>query len=351
MRVPLSISLSLSHPASALLPPPPRRRSDLYTENGIRAPSFTFAEYLPQFGAYVSALTAQAGLPPARIQGGTFCCHRGDFDAGIDTILSSFTSELASFSYHHYPLSHCHGSSPTLSQLLADDASTKGVHELAPFAADAAKRGVPFFIGEGNSVSCGGTKGVSDVFGATLWAVDVLFNAAAAGISRWNFHGCPEGAYTAVAYPSPTTSDVPDVRPLFYGIWLFTQATAHRASTYAPAVTTSNPLIKVHASRDGGGVWRVVLIHKDASAGVGAARVTVAAPAGAAGAASLLRMAPTSGGASAHNGIYLSGLTFDNSTDGRPVGTLVPEAVPLAAGGYAFDLDAASLVLLTLPPV
>ena len=45
-RLPLSISPS--HPASALLPPPPRHRSDLYTENGIRAPNFTFAEYLPQ---------------------------------------------------------------------------------------------------------------------------------------------------------------------------------------------------------------------------------------------------------------------------------------------------------------
>jgi hypothetical protein len=73
--------------------------------------------------------------------------------------------------------------------------------------------GIPFYIGEGNSVSCGGMPGVSNVFGATLWAMDSLFSVASVGVGRWNFHGGPQdgGAYTAISYDNATTN-LPRVR-------------------------------------------------------------------------------------------------------------------------------------------
>lgn len=40
---------------------------------------------------------------------------------------------------------------------------------LAPYVQTALATGIPFYIGEGNSVSCGGQYNISDVFGATLW--------------------------------------------------------------------------------------------------------------------------------------------------------------------------------------
>jgi len=34
--------------------------------------------------------------------------------------------------------------------------------------------GVPFVIGEGNTASCGGQKGVSDTLASAIWALDFL---------------------------------------------------------------------------------------------------------------------------------------------------------------------------------
>lgn len=49
-------------------------------------------------------------------------------------------------------------------------------------------------------------------------SIDVLFNMASVGVTRWNFHGGPGGAYTWVTYAN-TSQDQPVVKPLFYGIW------------------------------------------------------------------------------------------------------------------------------------
>ena len=47
-----------------------------------------------------------------------------------------------------------------------EDASAAGIGSfIAPYAAVAAAAGLPMYIGEGNSVSCGGAKNVSDVLG------------------------------------------------------------------------------------------------------------------------------------------------------------------------------------------
>ena len=43
-----------------------------------------------------------------------------------------------------------------------------------------------------------GVLGVSNTFASTLWAIDEVLNMAVRGILRFNFHGEPTGAYTAV---------------------------------------------------------------------------------------------------------------------------------------------------------
>lgn len=198
--------------------------------------------------------------------------------------------------------------------------------------------------GEGNSVACGGAEGVSDVFGAALWALDAVFYAASLGVSRWNFHGGPAGAYTAIAYKSRASS-VPDVRPLYYAIWAVATAVAGDARLMNASVVSSNPGVRAWALRAAGGTWRVVLLHKDSNATAPAS--VVVRPAAACGStASVTRLTAGGGGITAKYGISFGGQTFDGSADGTPQGTHVAESVPSVGGAWSFALPPGSGAVL-----
>ena len=56
------------------------------------------------------------------------------------------------------------------------------------------------------------------------------------------------------------------------------------------------------------------------------------------------------GGIYARTGISFGGLTFDGSDDGVPRGTPTNETItPGAEGTYCFDIEPASVAILTLP--
>ena len=234
------------------------------------------------------------------------------------------------------------------------DASAAGLAAgVAPDVAIAAAQGVPLYIGEGNSVSCGGTTGVSDRWAAAVWAVDVLFNVAAVGISRWHFHGMPGGPYATIAWGDVAT-DVATVRPLFYGQLVFSTAVAGDAELQrVTTVHTTNAFIKAWAVRTAAGLWRVVLIHKDPAAGLSNATVTIVPAGGAlAGDATLVRALPGAAGleSSATDAISFGGLSWATTTDGRPAGSPTSERVAASGGGdFTFELPPASMAILTLP--
>lgn len=296
----------------------------------------------------------------ASLQAGTFCCHNSHFDPNIPAYIQKYKNAgvANSFSYHEYPLSHCNDKNNSLYWLLEDKAASGNLAALQPMIAAAQQVGLPFYIGEGNSISCGGEYGISDTFAATLWSVDSLFAHAAAGITRWNYHGCTGGAYTAIAYEDKT-ADVPTVNPLYYGIWAFTVATQKDSVVYNASITsTTNPYVKVWSTQDASGIWRVTVIHKDVNA-TSPAQVTIAPPASSPaaaavqfGAASLVRLAPSSGSVFSTNGLSFGGLTFDGTTTGKPSGTPVSEPVPEnGRGGYTFNVQPTSVVIFTLLPV
>ncbi len=328
---------------------------DLYGKNGIRPSSFDASQYISEFELYEQALIGEAGLPPSMIQGLTFCCH--SLDSGIPSYLKQFGPHvLKSISYHEYPLNVCEKQKNTIYQLLSDSSVYKSLADLRSIIDGTDAAGLPFYIGEGNSVACGGQANVSDVFAATLWSVDSLLVHASAGVRRWNFHGCPQGAYTAIAYASGASTDVPDVRPLYYGMWAFTRATRGGGVLMNVSITTSNELIKAHAiHNEYAGHWTVVLIHKDVNATTSAS-VTLSLPAAATATAAapppsgtLTRLAPSSGSPYAKDGIAFGGLTFDGSMDGKPQGTPVSETVaPNADGSYSFELHPTSVVIFTV---
>ena len=312
---------------------------DLYPTNGDRPKGWAGADYSREASSVMAQLV-RAGVPPQRFQGLTFCCHR--FDSAIGAYVAANKDLLHSLSYHEYALSVCEGQTNTIFQLLSNAVVDDATARLQPTIAAARSIGRPFFLGEGNSVSCGGEKNVSDVFASALWAVDALLAHAAAGVARWNFHGCEQGAYTAIAY-ADVTQDVPDVRPLFYGMYAFTYAT-RGAELYRAAVTSSNPLVRAYAARTGGGAWSITVVHKDVR-GAGA-RVSVALPGEVGGEGVLVRL--LAGGPWARTGVTFRGLTWDGTTSGRPGGVETVEMVGRAGGRYEFEVPAGSVAILTV---
>jgi len=263
------------------------------------------------------------------------------------TLLKKFKSSLSSISYHRYPLTHCSGHIPTLPQLLTDSSSVQQAQTMKPYADETNAAGLPFYIGEGNSVSCGGMPGVSNTFAATLWSVDFLFNLASIGVKGMNFHGGSGAAYTAINYKAQSDT-VPDVRPLYYGLWFFSQIARNQPKIIVPTVTSSNALIKVWPVVDKKGTTSVVVIHKDLKS-TGPASVSVK-PTTRLNSSAQLYVLQSRDGVNATYGISFAGQTFDGSTDGSPVGQQISTKItPDAAGTYQFKVDVLSIALLVLP--
>jgi hypothetical protein len=219
-------------------------------EKGHRNSSYDYGYYEPEFASYLAAYRQpENGMPPKIVQGATYCSFSNNpngraysFKSNVSRYLDRFgpkgAQELKTFSYHRYPISHCGGSNVTQADLLADRSVVSQVAGLAPIIAACEDRGVPFWIGEGNSCSCGGMPGVSDTFTAALWVGDFLASMSKAGVAGMNFHGGPRGTYPAVAFDSKTGAL--EVRPLYYGLLQFSELVANYSSWLATNTTFSS---------------------------------------------------------------------------------------------------------------
>jgi hypothetical protein len=82
---------------------------------------------------------------------------------------------------------------------------------------------------ESNSVACGGDPGSSDTFAASLWSTDWLFMMAAAGLDGVDFHSTSPFYQPFSFGRNPDGTRFAFVRPIYYGMLLFAEATAHRS--------------------------------------------------------------------------------------------------------------------------
>jgi hypothetical protein len=76
------------------------------------------------------------------------------------------------------------------------------VSQFIPQIEAADRAGIPLVMGETNSVSCGGRSGISDTFGAALWAVDYVLLGATLGLKKIFFHMGAQSEYSAFT-PEP----------------------------------------------------------------------------------------------------------------------------------------------------
>eukprot|EP01064_Diplonema_japonicum_P030699 TRINITY_DN528_c11_g1_i1.p1 TRINITY_DN528_c11_g1~~TRINITY_DN528_c11_g1_i1.p1 ORF type:complete len:566 (+),score=112.48 TRINITY_DN528_c11_g1_i1:62-1759(+) len=208
---------------------------DLYAKHSNtshhRNASYSFGDYRVEFGQFATALRS-AGMPPKMVRGGTFADSKDAWTiGGLQGYLDQYQDVFRSMSYHNYPISYCKKDS---NQTILGHAQAGGVfthvEHKASFVTQVQQLSalsIPFWIGEGNSASCGGVPNVSNTFMSTLWVLDYLSSLAkvGSGPKGMNFHGGPTGQYTPVAVQNTSM----EIRPLYYGLLGFAEFTANEA--------------------------------------------------------------------------------------------------------------------------
>mmetsp|Transcript_29308 Transcript_29308/g.32554 ORF Transcript_29308/g.32554 Transcript_29308/m.32554 type:complete len:489 (-) Transcript_29308:25-1491(-) len=317
---------------------------DLFGENGIRPSGYSFDDYMGDFKLYADAIYSETKIPKKHIQGATFCC-KGDFEKGLPTYMDTDRAFLKTISYHRYPENHCNGNVATLEKLLEDASSVDQAAVQAPYIADAAKLGLPYYIGESNSVACGGQHNVSDILGAALWGVDFMFNLAKVNAAGINFHGGPRSIYGPIDFDF-SDPNVPDVRPLYYAMWVFATTTSHNSVIVDSKVTSDDSLVKVWTVKNQG-KYQVIIIHKNYKGA--SASVSITPPGTKRTQDAMLKVLEGKEGVYSKYGLTYASQTFDNSKDGKPIGTSSPKSIRASDGIYNIVVEPSTIAVLEIP--
>jgi hypothetical protein len=297
--------------------------------NEINLGGVAYADRKVQWEALAAAV--RAAVPGAPLIGPA--TNPGGLGGFLVPFVKDEASKLRLVTHHYYRGS---GTSPTstMEKLLSADPGL--VRALQTLAASAGESHIPdgFRVAETASFSSHGAGGVSDAFGAALWALDFFFDNAGNGSSGINFHGGGQGEDgNRPFYYAPIgeqKSAVTDARPVYYGMLAMSQV--GQGDVIAATATAGALNFTAHALLQADGTLMLVLVNKDPMT---AADVTVDAGAPAASAAAAYLQAAALG---ATSGVTLSGAgvsaagawtpapPFRISAAGREVMLLVPPA-------------------------
>ena len=228
--------------------------------------SYTPGEYATNFGDYGSALRAAGVTTP--LAGPALANPITNFDY-LTSVVAANPGSVGMLTVHRYALSACAipGSPlyPTITRLLRNSASIGLARTLKRSVAFARQSGVPIRLDELNSVTCGGTLGVSDSFASALWATDTLFATAATGIDGVDVQMRPD----ALNAPFLFGAGGAQPRPLLYGMLLFNRALGRGARIAATSVRQPrSSAVNVWAVRAPSHAERVVALNKGTSRAV-----------------------------------------------------------------------------------
>jgi hypothetical protein len=247
--------------------------------------------------------------------------------------------KLQAITIHRYPYSDCSAPGtatyPTVQKLLSEPATAGDAATIKPTVALGRRAGLPVRLSELNSVTCGGTPGVSNTFATALWFPDAVFEFARAGVSAVNLH---VRAYTINAPFSFDRAGI-SARPLLYGILLFRRMLGPD-SRLIDVNAHSGPRVhlKVWAVSVGAHVLNVLLINK------GTTSTTVNLDLPATRAASVIRLLAPS--AASQAGESLAGQQLSDRLTW--IGRRHVETITGAEGRYSVHVRGQSAALLTV---
>ncbi|KAB5589021.1 hypothetical protein CTheo_7533 [Ceratobasidium theobromae] len=189
---------------------------DLYDVHGKRPVNpYTFDIYMNEFQQAVNQLNAAPAFTNRDILlAPSSCCNWNEtqlFEAGF---VEKFKDSLKILAVQHYPTNNCKINGNVLDpQTIFPDFLRHGGSGYSPVSmvnpyrstsAIAATYNKPIVMLETNTGSCGGFPGISDTFGAALWAADLAFQLAAANFSQALLHVGGQNVYYNPFTPPPT---------------------------------------------------------------------------------------------------------------------------------------------------
>lgn len=224
---------------------------ELFGRNGLRPHGYDFDQYASDWQRFYDVIHRRA--PNARFAGPDTASNVN----WVQQFAQRFKGKVILLTSHHYALGPPSNPAMTLQRLLGPDPkllkSIAGIH-------DAMREShLPFRMAETNSCYGGGKKGVSNTFGAALWAANYMFQLAAARFSGINFHGGGYGWYTPIA---GTRTKGFTARPEYYGLLLFTEAAPRQI--IETTLETRLPLLTAYGMRSADGRLRAAVFNKSA---------------------------------------------------------------------------------------
>ncbi len=293
--------------------------------------------YARDFNAYERVLSRVA--PHVPLLGPALADPYGHL-SWISTLLAAPHPGLGAITVHRYPYSACTSPDspkyPTIDRVLSENATAGMAQTVRPAVRLAHQTGLPVWVTEFNSVTCGGVAGVSNTFATALWAPDAAFELMRAGVQGIFLHDRQYAINDPFAFDDRGLR----VRPLFYGLILFARTLgpdARRVPVRRQAKRSAH--LKAWAVKVGEDTLHLLLLNK----GPTSLRVALNLPA--TRAATVLRLLASSPGS--RSGVTLGGQQVNS--DGRWVGTAVHEAVTPRAHRYSLALPRFSAALVTVP--
>jgi hypothetical protein len=231
---------------------------DAYGQHQFRSSPWTFAGYDAEVRDYRRAIARAApgvGFAGPGVSGSQIFVTWGASEA--------LTQRPALLTGHHYPLG-CHQTpAPSIERLLSVEVRKLEGQSLGRFMSVSHSSRIPFRLDEVNSVSCGGTPGISNTFASTLWATGYFAEVMAAGVSGINLQGNPVNCrgYSPLCAGTPrrVASGVLHPQPEWYALLLARSLIGTR-----PLPTTlrspGSPNVVVQAYKVSGGRLRLVVV-------------------------------------------------------------------------------------------
>ncbi|KAF8699112.1 Glycoside hydrolase family 79 protein, partial [Rhizoctonia solani] len=189
---------------------------DLYDQHGKRPQSpYTFDIYMNEFQQAVTQLNAAPAFTNKDILlAPSSCCMWNETELFQAGFVERFKNDLKILAVQHYPTNNCKINGNILDpQAIYPDflrhANTgySPVSMVNPYRSSSAiaqQYGKPIVMLETNTASCGGFPGISDSFGAALWAADLAFQLASANFSQVLLHVGGQNVYYNPFTPPPT---------------------------------------------------------------------------------------------------------------------------------------------------
>jgi len=251
------------------------------------------------------------------------------------------SSSLSESSQHYYVANGSVANPPDI--MLQPASATAGPQAVAAAVTLSHQYGVPFRMGEINSLYNGGTAGISNAFESALWAIDNMFEYVNVGVDGVNWHGGGNAPYTYFQLNYTTvgginTYSLTSVSPLYYGLVFFQAATGNGAHLL-PVTLNTQANLKTWATIDASGTPRLAIINKDE---LSSGTVQVTFP-GFNTAEVFLLTAPSYQSTA---GVTFAGQTFDGSTSGLIQGQQSIQNVAGSNGIFQFPIPITSAELV-----